>query len=1483
MSNECIFISHSTTDDPFAAELRQALEGHGLAVWIDSRNLRGGSRLKPEIEAAIEQARQFIVVLSPNVINSPWVPKEIRKALEVESARKADGYSVIPLLLPGVNPTALGNWFDEEPLAVPVEVKAGGLSLALPAILAALGERQSDDRQPLQEPEARQVAELKLKLEKAAIKQVSEGVFRVTATARLTYDPADAASPAAESREFNFTAPLGPIEAEDLRWYLESYYLWPTGVFGERAEYIKARLPQWGHELYKAATVAKSAQKLLADWEHAAAGIERRFSVFVDNRPPDDDSSSSDETSSSDESEAAANEAAGVLLSLPWELLHDGRSYLFHGQHPVRVRRCLPKESAEPANPTDLPIRVLLVSPRPEDDRTAYIDHRTSARPLVDALDSLGELVELTILTPPTFPALQTALRQAAEAQKPFHVVHFDGHGVYDREHGLGALCFEDPKDSHKLEARASQLVYASANDKLGGDTRYLADLVRDYRIPLVFLEACQSAKTEDLPTASVAATLLSEGVASIVAMSHIVLVETAHRFVKAFYQELAAGKRVGTAMLAGQLALFNDTYRGRMMGAGELHLQDWFVPVLYQEEQDAQLITRLLPKDSQQLQATQRRLSLGDLPAPPPHDFHGRSRELLSLERLLRDAPYAVLRGQGGAGKTTLAAELARWLVQTRRFRRAAFVSLEQYTDARTVLDSLGQQLLPEGDNWSVANYSDLKQALQPVERALRDRPTIIVLDNMESVLPDHTGQLPPATAQLKEEQLKDLFDLCGNLLEADPATRILFTSREPLPVPFDNQRRLITLRALSREDAIKLVSEVMKQEGLTPKATDPGGDPQEITDLVEAVNRHARALVLLAREIARHGVRTTTENLQQLMAELDKKHPGDRENSLYASVELSLRRLPPAAREQIKALAVFHGGAHLQVFAYVLGTAADDVETVSNLANQLIEVGLAEDMGYYHLRLDPALPPYLLLEMSEEEREGVSSRWVKGMKHLSSFLYEQQFKDAKLSAQLTLLELPNLMALLLWMQQHAAPEDVVMVAQGVEELLTRLGRAQALAEATRVREQAAEGLSQWSHARFLTENASIDRLLEGGALPAAYTAAQQLLQRCLEAGEEAFPEAAYDIAMAHVKLGRVLNIGGAAEEALTQLAKGQQRFQALADTGNTTAERMVAAAITESGDCLRELGRLDEAAAAYKDAIGRDEKRHSMRDVAVGKGNLGTVQMLQGQYDEALKIYAEARDIFASLGEPRSVAVFWHQIGMVYRRADQYEQAERAYRQSLAIKVQQKDLSGEAGTLGELGNLYDAMGRLEEAVTCCRQAADMYVKLQGQRYEGAARNNLAITLIKLQRYDEARRELHRAIECKKHYGHAAEPWTTWAILHNLERATDNLQAAAQAQQKAIESYLAYRRAGGQNMTGGAQTCAAARQAIKQGETTELEQLLAQHSEADIPPSAKVMISKLQAILRGDRNPTLIDEQNLEYDDAVELRLLLEELGTEG
>jgi tetratricopeptide (TPR) repeat protein len=1446
MNNDHIFISHATDDDEFAKDLRTTLEGLGLKVWVDSRNLRGGAKLNKEISKAITDARQVIVIISPNTVNSAWVRKEIQKALQVEKSAKKEDYRVIPLLLPGIKPSALKMWFDEEPMAVPIQLKPGGLMEAMPAILAGLGEKLPDDIKTMQVVKANPIEDLILELSDPKM-QMSEGKRIVTATAVLAYEPANENTRRIESKRFTFTAPLGPIETEDLRWYLESYYIWPVGIFKERAENIEKQLPKWGNDLYKNAIGSPSTSDVLSAWKHVEKS-ERRFSVLVDSDLPE---------GTSKKKQAIANESASILLYLPWELLHDGDSYLFKGKYPVHVRRRLPNRRELSGVATELPIRILLVTPRPEDDNTSYIDHRISALPLVDAIESLGELVELTVLDLPTFPAFEQAL---INAEKPFHVVHFNGHGVYDQEHGLGGLCFEEPEDIHKLQDR--RMKFIDAND--------IAVMMRDHRIPLVFLEACQTAKIEEDPTASVAASLLKEGVSSVVAMSHSVLIETTKRFVQAFYNKLAHGARVGSAMIAGQLDLIGNTYRGKIMGAGELHLQDWFVPVLYQEEQDLQLVTTVPPSEVQKLQKQQRQLSFGYLPEPPPHTFVGRSRELLALERLLHDKRYAVIRGRGGEGKTALAVELARWLVRTGRFKRSAFVSMETYTDVRGVVDCLGRQLLTDGDNWSVAQYSDMKKALQPIERALSDSPTIIVFDNLESILPDHTGNAPTGVAPASEQ-----FSLCQKLLNADPATRIVFTSRESLTEPYDNRQMEIVLGALSREDAIELVSRVMANEGLTPKATDPGGAPQEITDLVEAVNRHARALVLLAREVSRQGVRATTDNLHRIMAQLHKKYPDDREQSLYASVELSLRRLSPEVREQIKPLAVFHGGVYLPVLSLMTGIETDAMD---ELAKELIGVGLAEDMGYGHLRLDPALSPYLQGGIPEAELEGMKARWADGMMQLTDFLYQQQFKDANLASGLTLLELPNLLMMLDWIQDRESPELVVELAQALELLFSRLGRPQALAYATDVRERATEKLGEWSNARFNAESANIDRLIEQGDLQSAYNSAQGLLKRCLDAGN-AYQDADYDIAIAYFNLGRVLGMSGAAEAALQQLAEAQKRFQKLADAGNTSAEGMASVSITERADFLADLGRLDEAVNAYEDAIERDRKRNSIRNVAVGKSSLGDVRRRQERYNDAIEIYNEARNTFERLGEPGSVAIAWHQIGMVYLDAGQFELAEQAYRCALAINVQQKNRSGEALDLIELGNLYNAMGRLEEAVTFHRQSADIITGLEDMSHEGLVRSNIAIVLIKLKRYDEARRELVRAIECKEPYGHAAEPWKTWDILYDLEQATGNADSAKQAREKAIEAYLAYRRAGGVSQSPLGNIYVMATQAIKQGNASQLERELAQLSGTVDDPQDKKAISKLRAILSGDGDPSLANDPALHYGNAVELMLLLESL----
>ncbi|MDQ3813701.1 MAG: tetratricopeptide repeat protein, partial [Armatimonadota bacterium] len=776
----------------------------------------------------------------------------------------------------------------------------------------------------------------------------------------------------------------------------------------------------------------------------------------------------------------------------------------------------------------------------------------------------------------------------------------------------------------------------------------------------------------------------------------------------------------------------------------------------------------------------------------------------------------------------------------------------------------------------------ADLDHALQPIERALRDHATIIVLDNCESVLPlgeDRESELPlpPGEGWGEGEPLAAILALCQRLLEADARTRLIFTSREWLPAPFRHGARQWEIGALAREDAIELVGQVMKDNGWTPPPADAGNDPEQVVALVEAVHCHARALVLLAREVARRGVRSATADLRALMAELERQHPGDRENSLYASVELSLRRLSPAMREQVKTLAVCQGGVYLAILGMLTGL---EENAVRQLAIELIEVGLGEDMGYGHLRFDPGLPPYLLGQLTAGETADLRSRWAEAMAELTGFLHEQRFQDTKLAAQLTLLELPNLLAMLDWLQDRWSPELVVDLAERVERLVAELGRPHALAMATRVRQEMAGKLGVWSHAGFVAEAANIDRFVELRNLPAAQDAAKRLLQRCLAAGETAYPGAAYHIADAYSMLGHVLARMGAAEAALELIVEAQRRFQALADAGDANSDHMVAVSIAETGNCLLDLGRLDEAAEAFKEGIKRHKTRNRLKDMAVDQFQLGAVRMWQRRYAEAMEIYEEARATFAALGEARTVASGWHQIGMVHEEAGQFEPAEQAYRQSLAIRVRENDLAAQASSLNQLGNLSNKLGRLEEAVTFYRQCAEI-LRLQDLAKAGVAYSNLTDTLIKLRRYDEARQELRRAIECKQPYGHAAQPWKTWSILADLELATGDDAAALAARQQAMQTYLAYRRAGGVSQGPLAELFELVMQAIGQHQRGEAGQQLAQlTAEPGMPDFVKLLVAKLQAILGGERNPALAADPNLRFNDAVELQLLLESLG---
>jgi hypothetical protein len=94
-----IFLSYASADSKSVERLVDKLKVRGLDVWTD-RLIAPGQDWQPQIEAALDEATLFLMVMSAKDGVSPWQNVELGMAL-----RSAVGRSkrVIPVLLPGAD------------------------------------------------------------------------------------------------------------------------------------------------------------------------------------------------------------------------------------------------------------------------------------------------------------------------------------------------------------------------------------------------------------------------------------------------------------------------------------------------------------------------------------------------------------------------------------------------------------------------------------------------------------------------------------------------------------------------------------------------------------------------------------------------------------------------------------------------------------------------------------------------------------------------------------------------------------------------------------------------------------------------------------------------------------------------------------------------------------------------------------------------------------------------------------------------------------------------------------------------------------------------------------------------------------------------------------------------------------------------------------------------------------------------------------
>jgi hypothetical protein len=89
-----VFLSHSNLDRQFAASIDEVMQRHGIPAWYSRKNIVGAQQWHDEIGAALHRCDWFVVILSPNAVESMWVKRELLFALQQSRFENR----IIPLL-----------------------------------------------------------------------------------------------------------------------------------------------------------------------------------------------------------------------------------------------------------------------------------------------------------------------------------------------------------------------------------------------------------------------------------------------------------------------------------------------------------------------------------------------------------------------------------------------------------------------------------------------------------------------------------------------------------------------------------------------------------------------------------------------------------------------------------------------------------------------------------------------------------------------------------------------------------------------------------------------------------------------------------------------------------------------------------------------------------------------------------------------------------------------------------------------------------------------------------------------------------------------------------------------------------------------------------------------------------------------------------------------------------------------------------------
>jgi len=811
-----------------------------------------------------------------------------------------------------------------------------------------------------------------------------------------------------------FSDPLSVEDRRELRWYLEEYLDFPYGAEEYRAQKVVERMVRWGESLFEQVFInADSDPDPRGFYQEAVhEGLDR--------------------------CELCITSEDAAFLNIPWELMRDatpGRGYLAQllaGLYRHRTGHTIQAPSVK--SPGE-PFRILLVIARPYGEADVALG--TVARPMLEALRPFRSHIQLELLRPPTFDEFQKRLN---DRPGYYDLVHFDGHGDFvpsssggsmsqlGATAGSGCLVFEK-KDA------TPHVVHS---EKLG-------QMLAGSRVPFFVLNACRSAEEGEAHLfSSIASQLVAVGAKGVVAMSYSVYAVTAALFIERFYERLVQHASLAEAVAEARRRLYAEPDRSSVVGP--LELQDWMVPALYQQE------FRFVPIPESTGAVTADEKEEGAEPQADVEEtcpegrfgFIGRDYDLVRLERALcdDDAPWALITGIGGIGKTELARGFARWYFETGGCPRGVFfASFKEKANFGQVIGSIA------GFGTDFSRLSDEEQWKQLIA-FLKENPCLLVWDNFEPVAGYPPGEVPLANDEERDKLSRFLKALKGG------RSRVIITTRKPDEDWLGIGYTLLEMRGLNERDAGQLAKEILRTVGKKPE--DFRQDP-DYARLIRLLNGHPRSLEVVLPQLRR---RSPSEIIEALQHRTDQLGEAIEDASLSEAFE----HLSPKARKHLPFIGLFASYVDADTLGNFVGAGDEQEQAYSNVMGEALDAagweevldeaassGMIRLVGARVYELHPTLPAFLRRQLAMAVGEdGVGRLDIEFMKFYAAWAayhHEDATKADRIALAAVTVEETNLLRAV----RLAEGNEEWKPAQAIVQTLCKLYEARARTEESR------------------------------------------------------------------------------------------------------------------------------------------------------------------------------------------------------------------------------------------------------------------------------------------------------------------------------------------------------------------------------------------------------------------------------------------------